>query len=86
MAFAQATKDLAFDEANIAQINSALDSGSLTSEQLVRMCLNRIRAYDQQGPSLRALITVNPQALAVARQLDWERKAKGRRSALHASL
>ena len=47
------------------------------------MCLARIRAYDRQGPSLRALIMVNPKALDIARQLDVERKTKGRRSPLH---
>ena len=67
----------------MADLNAAFDAGSLTSEQLVQMCLARIRAYDRQGPSLRALITVNPKALDIARQLDVERKTKGRRSPLH---
>jgi amidase len=47
------------------------------------MCLARIRAYDRQGPSLRALITVSPKALDIARQLDIERRMKGPRSRLH---
>jgi amidase len=63
--------------------NVAFDAGLLTSEQLVQVCLARIRAYDRQGPSLGALITVNPNALDVARKLDVERKTTGRRSPLH---
>src|SRR5215831_7302381 len=82
-ALAQASSSIALDEATIAQINAAFDATTLTAEQLVNMCLTRIAAYDKQGPSLRALITVNPEAVETARKLDLERKTKGRRSALH---
>src|SRR5262245_14443584 len=82
-ALAQAPRTIPLDAATVAELNAAFDAGSLTSEQLVQMCLARIRAYDRQGPSLHALITVNPKAVEIARQLDAERKAKGRRSPLH---
>jgi amidase len=80
---AQASTSIAVDEATIAQLNTAFDTSSLTAEQLVKICLSRIKAYDKQGPSLRALITVNPDAVEAARHLDFERRTKGRRSALH---
>src|SRR5580765_2980994 len=57
--------------------------GTLTSEKLVQLCLARIQAYDRQGPSLHAVMTLNPKALDTARALDAERKAKGPRSPLH---
>ncbi len=82
-AFAQGPRTISLDSATVADLNAAFDAGSLTSEQLVQMSLARIRAYDRQGPSLRALLTVNPKALDIARQLDVERKTKGRRSPLH---
>lgn len=82
-ALAQGPKTISLDSATVADLNAAIDAGSLTSEQLVQMCLARIHAYDRQGPSLRALITVNPKALDTARQLDAERRTKGRRSPLH---
>jgi amidase len=82
-ALAQGPRTVSLDSATLADLNAAFDAGLLTSEQLVDMCLARIRAYDRQGPSLRALITVNPKALDIARQLDVERKNKGRRSPLH---
>ena len=82
-ALAQGPRTISLDSATVADLNVAFDAGLLTSEQLVDMCLARIRAYDRQGPSLRALITVNPKALDIARQLDVERKNKGRRSPLH---
>jgi Asp-tRNA(Asn)/Glu-tRNA(Gln) amidotransferase A subunit family amidase len=69
--------------ATIAEIAAALDKGSLTSEKLVQLYLARIKAYDQAGPRLNTIITLNPNALAEAKALDAERRAKGRRSPLH---
>jgi len=69
--------------ASIEQLNAAFAKGTLTSEQLVRMYLKRIDAYDDRGPQLNALIIVNPNAIATARELDAERKAKGPRSSMH---
>jgi Asp-tRNA(Asn)/Glu-tRNA(Gln) amidotransferase A subunit family amidase len=76
-----ATFDL--QTASIADINAAFDAGALTSEQLVKLCLARIKAYDQSGPRINAIIATNPKALEYARALDVERKAKGPRSPLH---
>ena len=78
---AQKTIDL--DSATIADLNAAFTAGVLTAERLTQMCLARIAAYDRRGPSLHALLVVNPKALDVARQLDAERKTKGPRSPLH---
>jgi len=69
--------------ASIADIQAAMDKGSLTSEKLVQLYLARIKAYDQQGPKLNTVITLNKNALAEARALDAERKTKGKRSPLH---
>ncbi len=70
-------------EATLPQIQVALASGTITSQDLVEMYLARIAAYDQQGPSLNAIITVNPNALAEAKELDAERAANGPRGPLH---
>jgi amidase len=80
---ARAAKTVDFDALTIADINHAFDTGALTSEKLVQLCLARIQAYDRQGPSLHAVLTLNPKALETARALDAERKAKGPRSPLH---
>lgn len=69
--------------ATIEDINKAFDAGALTSEKLTQLYLNRIAAYDQQGPKLNTIITLNQDALATARALDEERKTKGPRSKLH---
>jgi Asp-tRNA(Asn)/Glu-tRNA(Gln) amidotransferase A subunit family amidase len=69
--------------ASITDIQAATDAGALSSEKLVQLYLARIAAYNQQGPKLNSIITLNPDALATARALDAERLATGRRSALH---
>src|SRR6516165_1979175 len=72
-----------FDALTIADINRAFENGVLTSEKRVQLCLARIQAYDRQGPSLHAIMALNPKALEQARALDAERKTKGPRSPLH---
>lgn len=71
------------EEATIADIRKAFDSGALTSQQLVEMYLARIATYEDGGPMLNSIITVNPKALETATALDVERKAKGPRGPLH---
>ena len=78
-----AARTIEFDAATIADINAAFDAGTLTSEALTRLCLARIAAFDRTGPALHAVMALNPRAIEQARGLDAERKAKGRRSALH---
>ena len=76
-------KTIDLDSATIADINAAFKAGTLTAEGLVQLCLARIRSYDREGPSLHAVIALNPKAIETARELDAERKSKGPRSALH---
>jgi len=70
-------------EATIESIHAAYRSGELTSRQLVQLYLNRIEAYDQKGPKLNAIITVNPQALEEADRLDAAYKRSGPVGSLH---
>jgi amidase len=70
-------------EASIADIDAALAAGKVTSRQLVEAYLARIAAYDQAGPRLNAVITLNKAALAQADALDAERRQKGPRGPLH---
>jgi amidase len=70
-------------EMPIQQLQAAMAAGRVTSEALVGMYLNRIAAYDQQGPVLNTLIRLNPRAAGEAAALDQERKTKGPRGPLH---
>jgi amidase len=78
-----AAKTIDLDSATIADVNAAFADGTLTAEALVKLFLARIEAYDRRGPTLRAILTLNPKALETARALDLERKTKGPRSPLH---
>jgi amidase len=69
--------------ATVADLQSAMDKGTLTSEKLVQLYLARIEAYDKKGPAINSVMVLNPKALETARALDAERKSKGPRSPLH---
>ncbi len=56
-----------------AQAEQMLQSGQVTSVQLVRAYLSRIAALNKAGPGLNAVTQINPDALAEAAQSDWER-------------
>ena len=58
------------EEATISATASALAAGRVTCVQVVQSHLDRIRAYDDQGPALNALITINPRALDTAAEMD----------------
>src|ERR1700693_1410885 len=70
-------------EPSIPELQAKMGSGQLTAETLVRHYLERIRALNQQGPALHAIIAINPDALAQAHALDQERREHGARGPLH---
>src|SRR6185503_16824007 len=74
---------LNLETATIADLNAAFASGALTSAQVVEAYLKRIEAFDKQGPTINAVLTLNPKALAEARALDAERKSGKVRGPLH---
>ncbi|HVZ77207.1 MAG TPA: amidase [Gemmatimonadaceae bacterium] len=71
------------EELSISDVQQGLASGRFTSASLAEQYLGRIAGMDQQGPALRAVLETNPDALAQARALDDERRAKGPRGPLH---
>ncbi len=79
---AEPPRVLDLEHANVLDIQDAFDHG-LTAERLVEAYLARIEAYDQQGPAINAILTLNPAALETARALDAERAEHGPRSPLH---
>ena len=70
-------------EKSIGELQAAMAAGQTSSAQLVRFYLDRIAAYDQAGPRLNAVLSVNPRASADARALDTERAKRGPRGPLH---
>ena len=71
------------EEATIADVHGALLSGELTCVGLVQSYLDRIEAYDRQGPRLNAIATLNPGALQEAARLDDALAVGGLTGPLH---
>ncbi len=66
-------RSLQLVEASIPELQQALRTKLITSEQLVQMYLNRIAAYDDAGPLLNSFIHINANALEEARARDRDR-------------
>jgi amidase len=66
-------------ETTAARLQAAMNSRLVSSEELVRMYLARIQAFDDNGPALNAYLSLNPQAEATARALDAARFLPGTR-------
>ncbi len=82
---AQAAKAEPFEleEATILDLQKKMVSGEESARSLTEKYMARIEALDRRGPELRSVIEVNPDALAIAEQLDSERKTGRVRGPLH---
>ncbi|MBA3564739.1 MAG: amidase [Gammaproteobacteria bacterium] len=72
-----------FRERGVASLQDSMERGNVTSRQLVQFYLRRINEIDRNGPALRSIIEVNPDALDIAEALDEERRESGARGPLH---
>jgi amidase len=63
-----------YSEATVAELQAEMAAGRLTSEQLTGEYIARIFKLDQGGPGVNAIIELNPDALAMARQADALRR------------
>ena len=70
-------------DATVAELRARLDSGELSVRRLAEMHLERIAAIDGAGPTLRAVIEVNPEWEEIADRLDAERRAGRPTGRLH---
>jgi len=66
-----------------ARLAAEMAAGETSSEEIVAAYLQRIAEIDDAGPTLNAVIATFPDAMAVARERDAERKAGGLRGPLH---
>ena len=67
-------------EITIPQLQAKMKSGQFTARRLAEMYLERIKQVDTKT---RSVIEINPDALAIADQMDKERKIGKVRSQLH---
>src|SRR5437762_191216 len=64
----------ALDEVTIDELQARMHDGRETAQSLVAAYLERIDAIDQRGPTINAVIELNPAASSIAKTLDDERK------------
>ena len=76
-------RDRSVVETSGTALQAAMTAGETSSVAVTRAYLDRIAKLDRRGPTLRSVISVNPDAIAQARALDEERKSKGPRGPLH---
>ena len=67
-------------EADIISMQNAMEAGSISSEEIVQVYLDRIHKYDS---TINSILEINPEAIQIAMALDKERKEKGSRGKLH---
>ena len=72
-----------YAELSVAELQSRMTKGTLTSRTLTAAYLARIAAVDRSGPTLNSVIETNPDALTIAAERDAERRAGKVRGPLH---
>src|ERR1041385_4084048 len=70
-------------ELTFADLEARMAAGTDTAKSLVQKYRQRIEAMDQKGPMLRSVLELNPDAEAIADELDADRKAGKKRGPLH---
>jgi len=70
-------------EKTVTQLQDAMTRNVITSEDITREYLARLSQYDRHGPAFRAVLSINPRAIADARARDAERASGRIRSPFH---
>ena len=65
------------EETTISEVQQAFENGQLTSVELVQAYLNRIDQFDKNGPKINSILSLNPDALKIAAELDEMRGQEG---------
>jgi amidase len=71
------------DEMTVTELQDGMSSGRFTAHSITEKYIARIEAIDKHGPAVNSVIELNPDALAIAKALDKERKQKRHRGPLH---
>jgi len=71
------------NEITLSGLQQGMAEGRFTARSITELYLGRIHALDREGPKLRSVLEVNPDAGSLASALDAERKAGKVRGPLH---
>ncbi|WP_316767817.1 amidase [Pedobacter frigiditerrae] len=77
------TDNFDLNELTVRQLQEMMESGKISAKSLVKKYLKRIKDIDKAGPKLNAVIELNPDALAIASEMDAERKKGKVRGPMH---
>jgi amidase len=77
------TDNFGFEEITIEQLQKGYADGTFTITEIIQKYLDRIDAIDINGPELNSIIQINPDAIAIAQQLDKELSEGNTRGSLH---
>jgi amidase len=58
------------EEATIEQIQEALQTHQISCVELVQMYIDRISEFDKNGPKINSVLTINPDVLEIAAEMD----------------
>lgn len=75
--------DFELNEITIQMLQSSMVDKSRSARSIAEQYLKRIAEIDKMGPQLNAVIELNPDALAIADEMDKERAAGKVRGPLH---
>lgn len=76
-------EELNLEEITIKELQENYSNGTYTISDIVEAYLQRIEDIDNNGPAINSIIQVNPDAMAIAQQLDEELTAGNSRGLLH---
>ncbi|MFW5725709.1 MAG: amidase [Bacteroidota bacterium] len=77
------TDEFTLLEMNIPTLQEGYQNGTFTTTEVVELYLKRIELIDRGGPKLNSVITINPDAVSIAGELDREREQGISRGPLH---
>jgi amidase len=77
------TDNFGFEEITIEQLQKGYADGTFTITEIIQKYLDRIDAIDINGPELNSIIQINPDAIAIAQQLEKELSEGNTRGSLH---
>lgn len=80
---AKSALDFELNEVTIQMLQSSMVDKSRSARSIAEQYLKRIAEVDKMGPQLNAVIELNPDALAIADEMDKERAAGKVRGPMH---
>ena len=72
-----------FEEITITELQEGYNNAQFTIKEVIQSYIHQIENIDNNGPQLNSIIQINPDALAIAEQLDKELKVEKKRGGLH---